>query len=190
MRSNTRRVSRLVHRDRYVPYLLGRISKGIASAASVLYRQRLGVGINDSRIVVVLARRPRITAKDLSEDTSLNKSVVSRSLSVLRAKGMVRIDQSQGRRRVALTSSGMAMHDRISQVALDREQLMLKGFSQNEKHELIGYLHRMLGNVPLANAYDPLTRGASRTRANVIARRGTRRGPASPRRSTSRPAPG
>src|SRR3569833_2055961 len=87
MRTSARRASPLVqnsvvvHRDRFVPYLLGRISRGIASAASILYRKRLGVGINDSSIVIVLARRPRITAKDLSEDTSLNKSVISRSLS-------------------------------------------------------------------------------------------------------------
>jgi len=158
MRKSARRAVRLVHRDRFVPYLLGRISKGVSSAASVLYRQRLGVGINDSRIVVVLARRPLITAKDLSEDTSLNKSVVSRSLSVLRAKGMVRIDDSNGHRHVELTDAGVDLHDRISQVALDRERLMLRGFSAGEKQKLIGYLHRMMRNVPLANAYDPLGR--------------------------------
>jgi DNA-binding MarR family transcriptional regulator len=175
MRRNPRRTRRLVQRDRYVPYLLGRISKSLASAASVLYRQRLGVGINDSRIVVVLCRRPRITAKELSEDTSLNKSVISRSLSVLRAKGIVRIDESNGLREVELTAAGLDLHDRISDVALDREKLMLKGFSHQEKQVLIGYLHRMLKNVPLANAYDPLS--GSR------AYRGTRRGPVSPRRS-------
>jgi DNA-binding MarR family transcriptional regulator len=162
MRRNARRARRLVQRDRYVPYLLGRISKGIASAASALYRQRLGVGINDSRIVVVLGRRPRITAKELSEDTSLNKSVISRSLGVLRAKGIVRIDDSNGLRQVELTAAGLDLHDRISHVALDREQLMLKGFSQQEKQALISYLHRMLKNVPLANSYNPL--GGSRIR--------------------------
>ncbi len=160
MRRSARRGRRLVHRDQYVPYLLGRISKGIASAASVLYRRRLGVGINDSRIVVVLARRPRITAKDLSEDTSLNKSVISRSLSVLRAKGIVRITLAEGLRQIELTPAGLGLHDRISNVALDREQLLLDGFSAPEKEVLIGLLHRMLRNVPLANSYDPLRSAA------------------------------
>jgi len=155
-RSARRATSRLVHRDRYVPYLLGRISKGIASAASVLYRERLGVGINDSRLIVVLARRPRITGKELAEDTSLNKSVVSRSLRVLRSKGLVRLVPTETRLEVELTPAGWEMHDRVSGVALDREALMLKGFSQQEKVVLIGYLHRMLKNVPLANSYDPL----------------------------------
>lgn len=161
-RSARRATARLVHRDQYVPYLLGRISKGMASAASVLYRQRLGVGINDSRILIVLARRPRITGKELSEDTSLNKSVVSRSLRVLRAKGLVRLVLTDGRIEVELTAAGREMHDRVSWVALNREGLMLKGFSSNEKQHLIGYLHRMLRNVPLANAYDPLQRLAKR----------------------------
>jgi len=157
MKRSARRASlRLVHRDRYVPYLLGRISKSMASAASVLYRSRLGVGINDSRILVVLARRPRITGKELAEDTSLNKSVVSRSLRVLRSKGLVRITPSDGRLEVHLTAAGREMHDRVSAVALERESLMLKGFSGTEKDALIGFLHRMIKNVPLANAYDPL----------------------------------
>jgi DNA-binding MarR family transcriptional regulator len=158
MKRSARRASlRLVHRDRYVPYLLGRISKSMASAASVLYRSRLGVGINDSRIIVVLARRPRITGKELAEDTSLNKSVVSRSLRVLRAKGLVRITPSDGRLEVQLTAAGREMHDRVSAVALERESLMLKSFSAAEKDALIGFLHRMIRNVPLANAYDPLS---------------------------------
>ena len=150
----------LVHRDRFVPYLLGRISRGVASAASILYRKRLGVGINDSRIVIVLARRPRITAKDLSEDTSLNKSVISRSLSTLRSKGIVRISDNEGRREVELTAAGRSLHDRISKVALEREDLMLHGFTAKERDALLGYLHRVLKNVPRANGYDPLSRRA------------------------------
>ena len=162
MSKSARSASLLVHRDRFVPYLMGRISRGIASAASILYRRRLGIGINDSRIVIVLARRPRITAKDLAEDTSLNKSVISRSLSTLRTKGIVRIDEREGRREVELTAAGRNLHDRISRVALDREDLMLKGFSAKERETLIGYLHRLMKNVPEANGYDPLSRGQSR----------------------------
>ncbi len=165
-RSAGRGVVRLVHRDQYVPYLLGRISKGMASAASELYRRRLGVGINDARILVVLARRPRITGKELADDTALNKSVVSRSLRVLRRKGLVRIVPDDGRLEVELTAAGRDMHDRVSQVALEREALMLKGFSAGERHTLIAFLHRLIKNVPLASAYDPL-QDSARRRANA-----------------------
>jgi DNA-binding MarR family transcriptional regulator len=166
MSKSARRASLVVQRDRFVPYLLGRISRGIASAASILYRKRLGVGINDSRIVIVLARRPRITAKDLSEDTSLNKSVISRSLSTLLSKGIVRIGEREGRREVELTAAGRNLHERISRVALDREDLMLKGFTTREREALISYLHRIMKNVPEANGYDPLSRTRPRKKSS------------------------
>ena len=166
MSKSARRASLVVQRDRFVPYLLGRISRGIASAASILYRKRLGVGINDSRIVIVLARRPRITAKDLSEDTSLNKSVISRSLGTLLSKGIVRIGEREGRREVELTAAGRNLHERISRVALDREDLMLKGFTTREREALIGYLHRIMKNVPEANGYDPLARIRARKKSS------------------------
>jgi len=165
MSKSARRADLVVHRDRFIPYLLGRISRGIASAASILYRKRLGIGINDSRIVIVLGRRPRITAKDLAEDTSLNKSVISRSLSTLRSKGIVRIDEREGRREVDLTPAGHALHDRISRVALEREDLMLKGFNSKERALLLGYLHRLMKNVPEANGYDPLSRAQPRKKS-------------------------
>ena len=47
---------------------------------------------------------------------------------------------------------------RMKTVALEREDLMLKGFSAKEREILIGYLHRLMKNVPLANGYDPLSR--------------------------------
>ena len=85
MSPRTRKV-RVFARDKYVPYLLGRISKQIASEASVLYRQWLGVGINNARVVISLSRHPGSTATRLSAETGLHKAVVSRSLRVLHAK--------------------------------------------------------------------------------------------------------
>ena len=147
---------RSVPRDQYVPYLLGRVSKGSASAASVLYREWLGVGINNARVVNALSRRPGITAMDLTGETGLDKAVVSRSLNVLRAKKMIRIDDAARRRRkIELTAEGVALSRRIMRMMLDRERLLLRGFSGPEKTLLIGFLQRLLVNVPYANAYRP-----------------------------------
>ncbi len=46
---------------------------------------------------------------------------------------------------------------------------MLKGFSTKEREALIGYLHRLMQNVPEANGYDPLSQ--SRASAGKTARR-------------------
>ncbi len=162
------RKPRIVARDQYVPYLLGRVSKSSASAASVLYRQWLGVGINNARVVISMARHPGSTAMELSADTGLDKAVISRSLNFLQARRMIRFDDaSRRRRKVELLAAGEALSRRILRVMLDRERLLLKGFSATEKLALVDYLQRMMANVPAANAYRPpaftATRGRART---------------------------
>ena len=147
---------RVPPRDQYVPYLLGRVSKGTASAASVLYREWLGVGINNARVVNALSRRPGSTAMDLTEETGLDKAVISRSVHVLRGKGMIRFDDvTRRRRKIELTPAGVALAARIMRMMLDRERMLLRGFSAAEKMHLVDYLRRMLVNVPYANAYHP-----------------------------------
>jgi DNA-binding MarR family transcriptional regulator len=154
--SKPTRRARLIPRDQYVPYLLGRVSKGVASAASVLYREWLGVGINNARVVNALARRPGITAMDLTGETGLDKAVISRSLYTLRVKKMIRLDAAARRRRkIELTAEGAALSGRIMRMMLDRERMLLRGFSGPEKMLLIGFLQRMLVNVPYANGYRP-----------------------------------
>ena len=155
MSQRTRKV-RVLARDQYVPYLLGRVSKQIASAASVLYRQWLGVGINNARVVISLARYPGSTATQLTEDTGLDKAVISRSLNVLRAKKLIRFDDAARRRRaIELTTLGLALSQRVQRMMLDRERLLVKGLSAAEKRRLVDYLQRMLVNIPAANAYRP-----------------------------------
>src|SRR5687767_5499110 len=147
----------LVQRDRFVPYVVGRISRAVSTAASALYRERLGVGINEARVVISLARRPRVIAKVLAEDTSLDKATVSRTLNVLQEERLVRYVDVSGRREFELTRAGRALHARISRVALERESLMLRGFTAHERATLIEYLLRVLRNVPRVNQHDPLS---------------------------------
>jgi DNA-binding MarR family transcriptional regulator len=122
----------------------------------VLYREWLGIGINNARVVNALARRPGITAMDLTEETGLDKAVISRSVHVLRGRGMIRFDDvTRRRRKIELTPTGIALAARIMRMMLDRERMLLRGFSAGEKTQLVDYLRRMLVNVPYANAYRP-----------------------------------
>jgi DNA-binding MarR family transcriptional regulator len=110
------------------------------------------VGLNEARVVISLARRPRIIAAVLVEETSLDKSTISRTLNGLRRRGFVRGHGSAGRlREFDLTRVGRALHARISRLALQRESLMLGGFTASERATLVEYLKRLLQNVPRAN---------------------------------------
>ncbi|MEP7243857.1 MAG: MarR family winged helix-turn-helix transcriptional regulator [Gammaproteobacteria bacterium] len=161
----TRKVRVLV-RDQFVPYLLGRVSKQIASAASVLYRQWFRVGINNARVVISLSRYPGSTAMTLCADTGLHKAVVSRSLRVLHAKKFIRFDDSAARRRkISLTAKGDTLSQNLQAVMLERERLLLRGLSAAEKRRLVKYLQRIMLNIPTANAYQPRVSLRARARA-------------------------
>ncbi len=122
----------------------------------MLYRQSLGVGINNARVVIALARESGLTATQLTEVTGLDKAVISRSLNLLRTKKLIRFDDAARRRRKAeLLPAGEDLSRRIARMMGDRERLLLQGFSDKEKVALVNYLQRMLGNVPAANAYRP-----------------------------------
>jgi DNA-binding MarR family transcriptional regulator len=110
------------------------------------------VGLNEARVVISLARRPRIIAAALAEDTSLDKSTISRTLSGLRKRGFVRgYGAADRKRQFELTRAGRALRARISRIALQREDLMLGGFTADERAALVEYLLRLLQNIPRAN---------------------------------------
>ena len=131
-------------------FLAGKIS----NSASATYRPRFGVGITDWRIMAMLASEPWISAGRICSATGLDKAAVSRSVRALQDAGLIdiRADRSDQRRQsVALTRKGVALHDRIVKLAIEREQRLLDGFSAAERKRLLQYLMRLQAKVQAAN---------------------------------------
>jgi DNA-binding MarR family transcriptional regulator len=139
----------------YVPAHLTFLANKISSGASAVYRPRFGVGITEWRIMALLAREAWVSPRWVSEATGLDKGAVSRSIQSLREAGHVEVRPDQYDRRsqiLALTPKGLALHDRIVQLARKREQKLLSGFSSEERALLTQFLARMESQVPAANA--------------------------------------
>jgi DNA-binding MarR family transcriptional regulator len=145
---------RSVGRDDYVPAYLSLISNALSWGGSRVFLRRFGVGINEWRVLSALVNQPGSTASRAGEVLGLNKSVVSRSIQLLQAKGLLTIDDTAGRRGLWLTGAGHELHDQLMAIALEREKLLLTGFSGEEKESLLGFLRRMHENLPEMNAYD------------------------------------
>lgn len=147
---------RILDRHNYVPHYLMVLANGMAWGQSRIYLKHFGIGINECRIITVVAHSPGLTAKDAGDILVMNKSIVSRSLQTLDARGLI---ESQGQRRLRglyLTEEGYQLHDRIVEVSLEREKRLLAGFAPNEKTIVLGYLARMFANLQQAYDYDPL----------------------------------
>ncbi|MBX3525301.1 MAG: MarR family transcriptional regulator [Rhodoblastus sp.] len=108
----------------------------ISSSASVIYRKRFGVGVTDWRIMALLAVEPWIPAGRISEVIGFDKAVISRSLAFMQERGLVETrfhDNNFRRQFIALTKQGLELHDRIVDVAREREEFLLADLSDEER---------------------------------------------------------
>ena len=144
---NTRTSAHALDLDNYVPAYLTYLAGKISNSASATYRPKFGVGITDWRIMALLATEPWITAGRVCDVIGLDKAAVSRSVREMKKIGIVEADEDQYRQLIALTRKGLAVHDRIVKLSLEREQQLLKNFSAAERKLLINFLSRMHAQV-------------------------------------------
>jgi DNA-binding MarR family transcriptional regulator len=140
----------IIDLPRYVPAYITVVANKWSRSSSARYLRLFEIGIVDWRLMSLLAIEPWIQASRVDEVVGMDKGAVSRSLRTLEKRGlaMTRRNAVDPRRReMALTPAGRAMHDEIAEIALDRERRLLKGFSEQEKEVLLGFLARMRNNV-------------------------------------------
>jgi DNA-binding MarR family transcriptional regulator len=140
--------------DRYVPFGLTAIANKIARSASRVYLRRFGVGINEWRILANLRITPGVTANLICQMSGLDKAAVSRSLRLLEDGGMIETcgESSDVRgRALRLTAKGDQLHDGLIGVALKREAMLLDGFDEAERRQLLSFIARLHANVALVN---------------------------------------
>ncbi|MGY1661739.1 MarR family winged helix-turn-helix transcriptional regulator [Geodermatophilus sp. SYSU D00705] len=141
--------------DRYVPAYITVIASTITTSGSQVYLRNFGVGMNDWRVVSCIGMDPGITAQEISNVTKIDKSVISRSVKSLVAAKLVTVETSPGFRRLYLTGDGARLYKDVVPVALEREELLLAGLSDEEVEQLLGLLRRINANLPALAAYDP-----------------------------------
>ena len=142
--------------DRHVPYFFTNISSRLSRGASQTYVKYFGIGITEWRIIAVLAILPNSSANQICVAVGLDKAAVSRSLQVLEKRELVIIVPHDNRTHsINLSKVGLKLHDRVIEVALERERLLLDCLTPKEAEVLIGALRKIRAQVSVVNAYDP-----------------------------------
>lgn len=144
---------------RYVPAIINLLANKLATGASQCYRKHFGIGVVEWRLLAMLKVEDNITANRMCQAIGLDKSAVSRSLQLLEKAGYVssQVDSQDARRNtVSLSAEGLALHDRVLKVALERERRLLGDLSTEEVDVLINLLGRLQAQVAHVNEFDPL----------------------------------
>lgn len=135
----------------YVPALLTFLANKLTRSGSALYRREFGVGITEWRIMAMLAVEPWISAQRICQVIGFDKAPVSRSLAALDRLGLLEFRAEGGdarRRRIALSPAGRALHDRIIQVALERERRLLSVLTPEQRGALVEALNLLHDTLP------------------------------------------
>jgi DNA-binding MarR family transcriptional regulator len=146
-------------REKSVPFLMIAASSKLVASASQVYTRHYGLGIMEWRVMALLAADPGLTGKDISRLSGVTAGSVSRAINALKRLRYlaVRSDAQDNRRSfLRLNAAGMDLHDRVIICALQREALLLTGFSPVELKLLLGCLKRLLANIALVNAHEPV----------------------------------
>jgi DNA-binding MarR family transcriptional regulator len=144
----------LLDLERYVPGLITFLANKLSRSASAIYRRHFDLGINEWRVMSQLALEPWIAASRICAVIGVDKSVVSRSLTLLEQRGLVQGRDAEGqprRRLIALTEPGHALHDRMIKVALERERRLLACLTPAEQASLVNMLDRLNRRIPAVN---------------------------------------
>jgi DNA-binding MarR family transcriptional regulator len=137
--------------ERYAPAYLTFVANKLGRGASRNYLKVFNVGVETWRCLVFLAIHTSITAQELSQVLGMDKAAVSRCFKGLQAKRMItmRLDEADGRVRIAtLTPEGRALHDKIRDMALERERALLSVLTESERETLLSLLKRLHENLP------------------------------------------
>ena len=135
----------------YAPAYLTWIANKLSGGASSAYLRAFGVGIETWRILVLLAIEDRLTAQSISKTIGMDKASVSRVFKSMQADGLISVDldEDDGRLRLAtVTDKGRALHDRILELAQERERVLLSVLSADERVALLDLLRRLHDNLP------------------------------------------
>ena len=114
------------------------------------YLDRFGIGAMDWRMLVMLTREPGCDVARASTAIGIDKGAVSRSLARLQKSGLatfVSRETDERRKTWRLTPKGEKLHDDILEVALQRLEATLDGFSKKDVSELSRLLAKLIENL-------------------------------------------
>ena len=148
----------ILDRRTSITFFVIAIANKIVSSASQSYMQHYHIGIMEWRVMALLAAESGITAKDITITSGVTAGSVSRAIQSLARRGYVRVaaDHADNRRDLLmLTRTGRALHNRVIRSSLERERLLLTGFSNAQRSALLKALERLNANVARVGAHVP-----------------------------------
>jgi DNA-binding MarR family transcriptional regulator len=136
----------LISLERFLPYRLNVLAASVSNALAQIYADRFGLTIPGWRVIATLGQFGVRTGRDVAAHAVMHKSTVSRAVSVLVERGLVRREPSpqDGREDLlALSEEGRAVYEALAPEALAFERELLAPLSDAERETLFALIARL-----------------------------------------------
>ncbi|MBJ6373470.1 MarR family transcriptional regulator [Sedimentitalea sp. CAU 1593] len=159
----------------FLPYKLSVLSSRTTKMLSKVYGEKYGLSTPEWRVLVHVARREKMSVREIHDSVYLEKPAVSRAVAKLEKAGLLRkttCDKDHRLVEIELTEGGLYVFNGIVPEALSFEAAILSAFSPEERdqlHDLMERLHDVLDRLPDATRrpqMDNDTSGKSSTEAH------------------------
>ncbi len=135
-----------IHLGSFLPSVIRNLAEGISTRLAKTYTEQYQLTITEWRILLQLAEHQSLHAAQIVENTSMEKSKISRALSSMEADGMVRRevdDEDNRRQRLALSDYGWEIYRQIAPSVLDWEKQLIEGLEVAEYRDLLFLLEKL-----------------------------------------------
>ena len=138
----------------FLPYKLSVLASRTTKMLSKIYGDKYGLSTPEWRVLAHVARREKMSVREIHDSVYLEKPAVSRAVAKLEKAGLLRKSTCETDHRlveIELTDGGHDVFNGIVPEALSFEAAILSAFSAEEKvqlHDLMERLHDVLDMQP------------------------------------------
>ena len=139
----------LIHED-FLPNRLSILSHTVSTTIAQVYEKRFNLTIPEWRVIAILGRFPGLSAVEVAERTFMDKVAVSRAVTKLIKNGRVDrqfADADRRRSILNLSEEGRRVHGEVAPLALQFEQDLLAGLSEEEVGKLDVIMERLMARA-------------------------------------------
>ncbi len=151
----------------FASYFINVISNRLSRGSSRLYLQLYGVGIIEWRTLAWLGDHRQASVMEISQALGMDKAAISRSVTALVAKTLVRSEPVNKRQNLlVLTAEGQSLYEKILPFAVARQRVLLKKLTPDENRLLVGLLQKVGDSLDDLVQFDALLLAQSTANAS------------------------
>ncbi len=130
----------------FLPYQLSVLSNKISSGIAKYYKEQHDISIPEWRVLALLGNCSKLTAKDLCQQSQMDKVRISRTVKALEKKALISEDQCKidaRSRRYTLTKQGISLIKIVKPKAQEFEKQLRSSLSDTQLSEFLLCIERL-----------------------------------------------